>query len=201
MFTVIIPTLWRSPYLKSILDNLQTANSVKNIVLIDNAPNARTFEPSYSKLITLIQPENIYITASWNKGVAHSRTKFTCLLNDDIVYHSTAFNWLLENWPEDAGLIGLGANGINNYCEYSLQPTESRGYGFGAAMFFKTKEYVKIPEQLRLWYNDDFLFKFMPLNKYYFTAPVVGDMSKTLNNHEWNDIKQQDQEFWRLNYE
>lgn len=201
MITVVIPTLWRSPYLKSILDNLEKTEVVKQVILIDNAPDNRLFDLSYSKLVTLVQSENIYITASWNKGVAHSRTEHTCLLNDDIVYHPTAFKWLLENWPEDAGLVGLGANGINKHCDYSLQPTTSRGYGFGAAMFFKTKDYVKIPEQLKLWYNDDYLFKVMPLVKYYFTAPVIGSMSQTLESQEWNEIKQQDQEFWRLNYE
>jgi GT2 family glycosyltransferase len=201
MITVVIPTLWRSPYLKSILDILEKSPLITQVIIIDNDNSKRNVELDYTKVVTLVQTENIYITASWNKGVAHSRTPYTCLLNDDIVFHPSAFEWLLKNWPQDAGLVGLSGQGINNHCDYRLQPTGHRGYGFGAAMFFKTKQYKPIPEELKLWYNDDWLFKYSSGQHYSFQAPVVGTMSQTLGNTEWNAVKQEDKKVWETNYE
>lgn len=201
MITAIIPTLWSSPYLKSLLDNLDKSPLVTQIILIDNNNSQRNIDLDYGKLTALVQTENIYITASWNKGVAHSRTEYTCLLNDDIVFHPSAFMWLLQSWPTDAGIIGLSGTGINNHCDYQLQPTTHRSYGFGAAMFFKTKQYKKIPEDLKLWYNDDWLFKYSSGQHYIFHAPVVGSMSTTIGDTKWNAIKQQDKKVWEEKYE
>lgn len=201
MITVVIPTMWRSPYLKSILDILDNLKLVRRIILIDNDNANRNIDLSYKKIVAIVPSENLYITASWNKGVAHSRTQYTCLLNDDIVYPPSAFQWLLENWPEDAGIIGLGAEGLNRHCDYGLTKVPTRGFGFGAAMFFKTKNYKPIPEELKLWYNDDWLVKYVSGQHYTFQAPVIGDMSKTLGSQEWNDIKQQDKKIWEEKYE
>jgi hypothetical protein len=57
MYSIVIPTLWKSPRIHKLFSDLISCNNVGEIILIDN--NNKFFE-TYKSLdkVKLIQPEN-----------------------------------------------------------------------------------------------------------------------------------------------
>jgi len=202
MITVVMPTMWRTPELKSSIEIMEQSPYITRIQLINNAKSA-FFQAGINtwgntKIRVYTPPENIYITASWNHGVLHADTDIVCLLNDDVVLPAPAWEFIANNWPEDAGIVGLGFNSLHILGgAYHLRATTARGYGFGAAMFIRRKNYLPIPEDLKLWFNDDWLFKYIPGQHYYMEGPFTGRMSATTDDPEFNEIKRQDAINWK----
>ena len=62
---------------------------------------------------------------------------------------------------EDIGLIGLDECEYNikqSEKEFGLEPIESRNGGWGCAIFVHKENYSPIPEEMKLWGQDDWLF-------------------------------------------
>jgi hypothetical protein len=153
-----------------------------------NHPKLRVFTP----------PQNIYITAAWNQGVSSADTEFICLMNDDIVLESHAYDFILNNWPEDAGVVGLGFNSLHVLGgAYHLHPVDSRPHGWGQCMFIKRESYKPIPEDLKLWFNDDWMFKYIEGQHYQMVGPYTGKESATTSDPAFDSIKQQDTINWK----
>ena len=74
-----------------------------------------------------------------------------------------------------------------------LKPLKKRGWGFGITLAGHRKSYYKIPENIRIWYGDDYLVQMN--NEHYKTNYIVDDlpiftmMSTTSNLEEFEDVK------------
>ena len=160
-FSVIIPTMWKSDKIHQMLDVYQKNELVKEIIIIDNNPLEKPNLEKYSKIIYYTEGKNLYVNPSWNIGYTLSSYK-TILANDDIVIINLN-DTLLQINESNYDIIGIDLTSNN---ENKVFIDELRGInvniplgdqinGFGCFMF--VKEYTYIPNNIKIWYGDDFL--------------------------------------------
>jgi len=155
-FTVIIPTMWKSDFLSSALLEYIKSELINEIIIIDNDPTKKFDLPKSDKIKYLTKGYNIFVNPSWNWGVRESKNENLLIINDDL---------LIDN-------IDLVLNEINNH-QYDLLGLDSSKvdkdviivgdsykmpYGWGCFIFIKKTKYVTIPEELKIWYGDRYLF-------------------------------------------
>ena len=159
MYSIIIPTMWKCDRLQTTLRELNEHPLVGEIILIDNTTNDIKIE--LSKLIHILEGKNTYVTAPWNKGAKLAKYDKLLILNDDIWMNWKILNILEPHITEQIGLIGLDEQEYNiehTGNEFGLEPIEHRNGGWGCAIFVHKENYSPIPEEMKLWGQDDWLF-------------------------------------------
>ena len=202
--SAIIPTLWKAKEFTDHLVNVLIEDeSVGEIIIIDNAP--ADFSYDNEKVVMLRQEENIYVNPSWNLGIEESDYDKFIIFNDDIIIPYNFVSQLESMLTPDKGIIGIDERGVIKIPNFDsknitfldrkidLKPVKERGWGFGIALAGHRKSYYKIPENIRIWYGDDYLIQMN--NKHYKTNYIVDDlpiftmMSATSDLEEFNEIK------------
>lgn len=203
MFSVIIPTMWRSMRILSMLHRLYGSEYVDEIIIIDNDKKSRLLFDN-KKVRLLEQEENIFVNPSWNLGVKESKNDHICILNDDVTFDiDTAFSkaqsFLISN--EDS-CLGLHVNSFLHKDLYTVQITDGHfiGYGWGCCIFMNKSNWVDIPEELKTWFGDDWIVSHCGYCAS-LSIPVYTEMSTTNNSiPNIKEIQQKDKEIWkRLN--
>lgn len=158
MYSVIIPTMWKCNRFQQTLRELNANELVGEIILIDNTPNDLKIE--LPKLIHILEGKNTYVTAPWNKGAAMAKYDKLLILNDDIWMDWQILNTLYNFVTPEIGLIGLDETPYNTYpsSTFGLEPIEHRNGGWGCAIFVHKDNYTPIPEEMKVWGQDDWLF-------------------------------------------
>ena len=105
----------------------------------------------------------------------------------------------------DRGIIGIDAASVIKVDDFSsknitfldrkidLKSITNRDWGFGIVIAGYKKSYHKIPENIRIWYGDDYLVQMN--SKHFKTNYIVDDlpiftmMSATSDLEEFEDIK------------
>jgi len=83
---------------------------------------------------------------------------------------------------------------INFPGELKLTPTNNRNWGWGCLIIFEKKNWIPIPENIKVWYGDDFIFNDNPIQCYNLEGfPIQTEMSTTSDEVTFNEIKRQDQ--------
>ena len=202
--SAIIPTLWRAKEFTDHLVNVLVEDeSVGEIIIIDNAH--ADFSYDNEKVFILRQEENIYVNPSWNLGVEESAYDKFIIFNDDIIIPYN-FVFELENFlTPNKGVVGVDASSVIKVADFDsknitfldrkidLKPIKERGWGFGITLAGHRKSYYKIPENIRIWYGDDYLVQM--ISKHFKTNYIVDDlpiftmMSATSDLEEFEDIK------------
>ena len=202
--SAIIPTLWKAKeFTDHLVDVLVEDESVGEIIIIDNAPT--DFCYTDEKVCTLKQSENLYVNTSWNLGVEESYYDKFIILNDDIIIPYN-FVFELEKWlTTDRGIIGIDAASVIKVDDFSsknitfldrkidLKSITNRDWGFGITLAGHRKSYYKIPENIRIWYGDDYLVQMnsnhLKTNYIVDDLPIFTMMSATSDLEEFEDIK------------
>ncbi len=165
--TVIIPTLQKNPLFPLLLRNLHQDPRIKEIIIIDNSLQGIAF-PS-PKVRVLEVEENIFVNPAWNLGMRHCTTDYWCLMNDDIMLCPFFCSFVLEMLQPDMGVVGILDNTVKcvELSEYKqpiahaemmvLRKMSHLCYCFGIAMFGHRDAYVPIPEELKVFFGDNFL--------------------------------------------
>ena len=202
--SAIIPTLWRAKKFTDHLVNVLVEDeSVGEIIIIDNAP--ADFFYDNEKVVTLRQEENLYVNPSWNLGVEESDYDKFIILNDDIII---PYNFVskLEKWlTKDKGIIGIDKPSVIKVAdcsnenitfldrEIALKSIVIRDWGFGIVMAGHRNSYYKIPENIRIWYGDDYLTQMNneqgKVNYVIDYIPIFTKMSATSDLEDFNEIK------------
>ena len=205
--SAIIPTLWKAKeFTDHLVDVLIEDESVGEIIIIDNAP--ADFSYDNEKVIMLRQEENLYVNLSWNLGIEESDYDKFIILNDDIII---PYNFVaqLEKWlTKDRGIIGIDAPSVIKVAdcssetmtfldrEIALKSIVMRDWGFGIVMAGHKESYHKIPENIRIWYGDDYLVQMNnevgKVNYVIDDIPIFTKMSATSDLEEFNEIKNVD---------
>ena len=202
--SAIIPTLWKAKeFTDHLVDVLIEDESVGEIIIIDNAP--ADFFYDNEKVVMLRQEENIYVNPSWNLGVEESDYDKFIILNDDIIIPYNFVFELESMLTPDKGIIGIDERGVIKIPSFDsknitfldrkidLKPLKKRTWGFGITLAGHLKSYYKIPENISIWYCDDYLVQMN--NEHYKTNYIVDDlpiftmMSATSDLEEFEDIK------------
>ena len=173
--TAVIPTLLKDEdMLKNLLDSLCRDNSVKEIIVINNT--TEMFEYSNPKVRILSQGKNLYVNPSWNLGVKEAKTEYVALINDDLIVPNNICTAILEKMDDNIGIAGIDTTGIietkdannnividansvklNNVKNISFKPITFRPQKFGVFMLFKKSNYVEIPDELKIFWGDDWI--------------------------------------------
>lgn len=165
MYSVVIPTLWRSENFEESINNVLHHPLVGEVIVINN-DEARTpqwFKELQTTKITYVNfKENIYVNPAWNHGVHISKYDKICLMNDDIVFFNHIFDFLYHKVDMLSGIIGMHKN--------CYEPADSdvlaiedchvleNGSGFGCLMFLDKRTYQPIPDMLKIYCGDDWIF-------------------------------------------
>lgn len=208
-FSIIIPTMQKDKdILLKLIDELIECQYVGEIIIIDNSLKGLNYS---SNLIKIITPnKNMFVNPAWNLGVKVAKFNYIGILNDDIIFPKNFFeqvyNFITNN---ECGLIGLDKlknskkkdfNTYPNNTTLSFEAIEKRLYYWGSAIFGLKENYYNIPEEMKVWCGDDYLFKMNKDNNKQNYKIVGGELkhlkSLTSRRPEFNLIKENDQKFY-----
>ena len=204
--SVVIPTLQKNlELLNNLVKALDKDISVSEIIIIDNSLKGFDFESEKLKVIT--PKENLFVNPSWNLGVKEAKEEYVALLNDDI---TIPFNFcfdVVQNIDENTGIVGFHRDFIENVSKIMPEPEKSKiilkkangrcGF-FGVSMFFNKANYKEIPNDIKIFWGDDWLFDHCKKNKkqnYFISNQKIyhyGSLSssdKKLNSYSKQDSK------------
>ena len=212
-----MPTMWRTPEITiSALSNYLNINAIKKIIIIDNdrnrRPNANLLNSSKIQLLDF--KKNIYVNPAWNIGVENANNSLMCICNDDIIIDKLIIETIyLLDLSDRIGMNLIGVRGIDNhgflFSQFSIDKTKNLGLQsdgiFGIAMFIRKENYKPIPDDLKVWFGDDYLVR---NSKNVYTIPANRFnicMASTINSllKEGSDIQEiinQDIQNWKNNY-
>jgi hypothetical protein len=159
VFTVGIPTLQLANQLSGLLELYCNSETVGEVLVVNNAVRPIAYE--HEKLRVLQQTENIYVNPAWNLIARHARFPYLAFSNDDILFDSA----LLPRVRTFLMRHRVGIVGPHRSCftlpssqRSRFSPLYGRSFGFGTLMFMPRRNYTPIPEHLKIWYGDDWLF-------------------------------------------
>ena len=202
MIEIVLPTMWRSNRIFDMLDKYINDNMVKTIHLIDNS---NEFYKHYTAIpsdkIKLYQQEsNIYVNPAWNLGIEQSSSdSIICVVNDDITYDTSIFSWVLKH-TDEFEILGMAADNYNNdELEWNpqIERTPHHTYGWGCMIFLKKGIWIPIPDDLKVFYGDTWMFHNIPSEcKKLSGLPIQANMGATSSAGFVNPIHIKDIEGW-----
>ena len=217
MYSVIIPTLWKQNLqnFREVLEDLNLSDDVSEIILIDNQPSfdAGTRDKvlnGITKIHYMPMEQNIYVNPSWNLGVRVARGEYVMILNDD-VWSAPPLSTILTahkvHEDKNSGIYGLSTS-----CYFCDTPTtepvhfvtnEGRGTGWGCMFLFKRDNWVEIPDELKIWFGDDFITQqFIKRNQIVYSIKnvCVSEWSITTRLPEFNPVMENDRHIYFSKY-
>lgn len=164
MFDIIIPTIW-APSIESIdllIESLNSCKYISKIILINNNP--KKFSKRYSVLDKVEEHhfDNIYVNQAWNYGVDISSSEYISIINDDIIFDTKIFEYLIEKLNEDdVKIVGLckSTYSLEKNEDFFIEKITLRNRGWGCFISLKRTNYFHIPPDLLIHFGDDFLIK------------------------------------------
>lgn len=158
-FSVIIPTLQRAKELPELVELCAAHPRVLEVLVINNAPAPLAW--GSPKVRVLQQAENIYVNPAWNLGARQALGRYLAILNDDITLDASVFDVVLPRLRRrTTGAIGIGASCLTATSDSRpyFSPAFIRNPSFGIAMFLRRDTWVPIPEDMLIWFGDDWIF-------------------------------------------
>lgn len=196
-YSVIIPTLWKSNRIGKLLFDLIKCEFVDEIVLIDNGGKFFEYFEALDKVKLVQVDENIYVNPAWNLGVKIASNNSIALVNDDINFNPNIFGVITEDVLSEYGIIGQSQFNYkgNNSDEPVLEKWTgaTRDWGWGCLIMFDKNNWVDIPDNIKIWYGDDYIFKCNPATKSTMkNFNIETEMSTTSDEPIWDDRKKED---------
>lgn len=199
MFSIIIPTMWRSHRTIPLLESLNKCEEVGEIYIVNNNPEKTPKEISHFNKITEYKSgKNEYVNPSWNLGVKNCKYNSVALCNDDITFDVSFFKRLPMMDDTLLGIDSTGYTAESKTMKLHLLETTKRNWGFGCLMIFKKEYYRPIPDELKIWFGDDYLFE--KFKKVYNIRglPILTEMSVTSGEMNFHPIILQDEKNYKL---
>lgn len=196
MFSVIMPTMWRSKRTLPMLKKLNECKHVSEIIIIDNDTN-KTPEFDLDKVVYVPQLENIYVNPAWNIGVRSAKEDYVCILNDDISFDVDKVMWNIGAVIKDLKCIGLDYMSFNyGGNEVLIASGHDIGLGWGCAVWLDKKKWKPIPEDIKIWYGDNWIVdNYDKCYKVVFDAET--EMSTTSGDGSLSGVIESDTEKWK----
>lgn len=158
---------------------------------------------SYKKVRILNDGNNLYVNPAWNLGVSKAVYDKIIIANDDIYIEELDVALQLMDLCIKEGMIfGFGRNCfLQKRGKMPLghpkivEPIREMVYGFGVFMLLYKSSYVKIPEPLKVWCGDSFLYN--KLKPYIIEGiDVVTRMRETTRTMNLKQVKIKDQLYY-----
>lgn len=163
-FSVIVPTMWKDDSIFEMLDKYYECENVYEVILINNNREKTPNFKRHKKLLYIEPYENTFVYPAWNMGVRISNSDYIIIANDDVLFDvNTLINILVEVNKkykfEELGFIGMD---FDNYT-IETQPelidirTHQKKPAWACLFMFHRINWKPIPEQLKIYYGDDFI--------------------------------------------
>lgn len=192
-YSVIIPTLQKAwSITRILLETILKDENVGEVILINNCGTPVNLVNNKLKVVNL--QENIFVNPAWNLGVELAKFENIALVNDDIILPNNIFGKIGN--LEEYGITGCGSYIPMDHKTYevrlaSIDLASERNYNFGVFMVFKKYRYIPIPNEIKIWYGDDWLF-YHNKNNGTLSIPIKVQDSTTSSLCEFNNQKQLD---------
>lgn len=199
----IIPTIWRSSMLEQLVQQLSKSELVGEIIIIDNMGEGGRNLTQIDKVRVHNSPENLLVNPSWNLGVQLARFDKVALCNDDIIFDTSILKDVSRVMNKKIGLIGVDKECFKNTTTKSpwFRYVVDRAFPFGVLIFFRKENYVAIPEELKIWCGDDFLFDYVKGPHFAIKGvSIKTQMSSSSGSEEFRKLKQLDVEIYNQFY-
>lgn len=201
MFSVIIPTLWKSDKIEQLVQSLIDCEQVEEVLIIDNNPEANRIK-TQRKVFVIQSKINVFVNKAWNIGVKLAKNDNVAILNDDILIDTNVFSFL-EDKLVDCGIVGMCWENYNLKQSINMVLTDvvDRPYGYGCAMFIHKSNYVEIPLELKIANGDDYLIKFANGKaKKLLGCKIESEISTTTRLEEFGLIQLEDNRIYNETY-
>jgi len=205
-YSVIIPTLWKSNRIHKLLFDLIKCQYVDEIILIDNAGKFFEYYEALDKVKLVQVEENIYVNPAWNLGIKIAKNDLIALVNDDINFDTNVFGVIDENILDTFGIVGMGEGNYKEQIDETIGPYLDvwkpgvNDWGWGCMILLNKKNWIYIPEDIKIWYGDNIIKDVNPSPKACLrNFKVETEMSTTSDETEWDEIKKKDYENF-INY-
>jgi hypothetical protein len=192
MISVIIPSLMRIERIYRTLIELSNCETVGEIILIDNSENTKPL--NLPKLVHICEGVNTYINPAWNKGAKIAKFDKLCFLNDDVWFDWSYLEKIDPFISKDRGFIGMSTSNYKDpnpeftFDEISPNGEIVRGHrpvGFACCFFVYKENWDPIPDDIKLWAGDDWIFYRSPNPNYAISGlKIEGKLSATLDDPE-----------------
>jgi len=202
MITVILPTMFIPNDVEDKIKELCQHELIGEIIIIDNTDDGYELNYEHYKIKHIKEYQNIFVNPAWNKGYKLAKYDKLLFLNDDIYFDFKIIDLVYDHITEDKGIIGLGRTCYDYFGgEFKIQPINELKTGFGCLFFIHKKSYKEIPDDLKIWYGDDWLLYKSGKQPYeIMNWKVWGDFSQTTVKINVNHIIQNDEHNWRIKY-
>jgi GT2 family glycosyltransferase len=162
-FSVIIPTIWKGPWIYDLLERFCNNEYVDDIILINNNKSDSKEIPTSPKINIVTPEENLFVNPSWNLGVSLAKNKNIIISNDDILFNVDKYIEHLQSLYnlKEYGIIGVNSDNytleedtaisLNHYGEFN-----NTG-GWACLLAFHAETWAPIPERIKIYYGDNFI--------------------------------------------
>jgi glycosyltransferase involved in cell wall biosynthesis len=165
-FSVIIPTIWKGDYLNELLDSLYKSDYVDEVILINNDKLNTYPNLEKNEKLTYVEPgKNIFVNPAWNMGVKISRNNKIIIAQDDLLFDVDVLGKLVDliensnNKLNQYGILGMsyGNYFLDNNMDYVSVEHFQHAPAWACILLFDKSVWKEIPDQLKIWYGDDFI--------------------------------------------
>ncbi len=169
MIELVIPTLYKSPNLAYMLPKYLEYDLISDIHIIDNGQawvHNFPYLIGHSK-IHVYSPQKYNewkVNPAWNLGVSRCKmNSIVGILNDDIIFPTDVFEFIVYN-SENMGILGMhDTNYKTREKSYEIIDIPHHCMGWGCAIFMEKRDWIPIPDDLKVFYGDTFLFHENPI--------------------------------------
>ena len=201
MFSVIIPTMWKSPRITKLITDLCASDVVGEVIIIDNNPSESQPLPFSAKIALHLMAENIYVNPAWNYGVERSKYDNLLICNDDVNFDPAFLSIYDDGSLANVGVIGMAFENykLKSDANIHLRAMKQRPYGWGCVMMIHKSKYVTIPSDLLIANDDDWLAQHAAPFELHGLS-IQSEISTTSRMEEFGLIQHTDNETYKLKY-
>jgi hypothetical protein len=207
MYSVVIPTMWNCSFFPEFLADLLEFPAVGQVIVINNniEKMPANLPMTHPKFKMMVFGTNIGVNPAWNIGVRESTYDKVCIANDDVVFDSKIFNRVDTVLNPDSGVVGI-CPGVKEFNQPPFEAgigrvipwTGQHTYGFGCLMFVHKSWYRPVPDGLKIYYGDNWIFDTCLLVKRtnylvtdtFFYTPFATTTGKLTNVGELHQLEQ-----------
>jgi len=204
-FSVIIPTIWKSEYTLELIKRYCESDYVGEVILINNrVKDTADIEPHF-KLKMVNMDENIFVNPAWNYGVSLSKYKNITISNDDILFDVDAYYYYLSQaltQTKFQQLGFIGSHSDNYIISENKQPViqfynnQTNNGGWGCLFSFDKENWKPIPEQLKIWYGDNWIHMYCERILDITGINIETKMSTSSDLEEIREVRDNDTNEW-----
>ncbi len=177
MFSVIIPTMWKSDKILEMIARIVDIDSVKEIIVINNEKNSTPESDvlKHSKVKIHESETNLFVCPSWNLGAKLSKYPILCFCQDDITFDVKVFDKVKRLFEEDSN-VGVVGSLVSYNKEEKYQDVYSKFFtdgsinlvlaqepdpskrppptGAGNLFFIKKEDWIDIPNEIKIFHGE-----------------------------------------------